>query len=335
MNKLFELTSNASKAIVEERDKKSDLARLSQIRSREYIRNIILAAVALNVLFATIMTYLLITKTLRRLNVLMVNNQRLSTNQPLQPPLDGHDEIGEIDATFHSMAKNLSAAKEKERAFIAMLSHDLRSPITGVKLLLEMMELGVYGELNERGQTALNVSDRAIKRSLQMIDDFLLLERNESIDTPLKKESHDLAESLNESISFVQNQADRREVTVKRDFESCHCFYDEAGIIRVATNLLTNAVKFSPPKSTVTVSLQMNDDNVCISVLDEGIGIPPEKQAVIFDRYQQLNNPDSPKHEGFGLGLPICKSIVNAHGGEIGVRNNLEAGSVFWFTLPK
>ncbi len=91
MNKLFELTSNASKAIVEEREQKSELARLSQIQSRERIRNIILGAVVLNIFFACVMTYLLITKTLRILNVLMINNQKLSQNLPLEPRLEGHD----------------------------------------------------------------------------------------------------------------------------------------------------------------------------------------------------------------------------------------------------
>lgn len=334
MNKLFELTSNASKAIVEEREQKSELARLSQIQSRERIRNIILGAVVLNIFFACVMTYLLITKTLRRLNVLMINNQKLSQNLPLEPRLEGHDEIGEIDATFHSMAESLAAAKEKERAFVAMLSHDLRSPITGVKLLLEMMEIGVYGEFNERGQAALSVSEKAIKRSLQMIDDFLVLERSESTDIPLTLEVHDLAETLNEVISLVSNLAEQKSVSIKSEFESLELLYDEAGIVRVATNLITNAIKFSPPQGTVTVLLEAGEMCVRIIVADEGDGIPLEKRALVFDRYQQLQTSDTPKHEGFGLGLPICKTIVSAHGGEIGIESEVEHGSRFWFTIP-
>ncbi len=102
--------------------------------------------------------------------------------------------------------------------------------------------------------------------------------------------------------------------------------------MQVTTNILTNAVKFSPNKSTVTVSLTRLDDTCKVTIKDEGVGIDSDELKFVFDRFRQVGSTDGRK-QGFGLGLSICKSIGEAHEGEIGVESEEGKGSTFWFIL--
>jgi signal transduction histidine kinase len=105
-------------------------------------------------------------------------------------------------------------------------------------------------------------------------------------------------------------------------------------IIQTFTNLLSNAIKFSPLGSTVLLTAELADENVLFQVRDQGIGIPEDKLELIFDRFQQVDSSISRSQGGTGLGLTICREIVQQHGGRIWVESQLEQGSTFYFTLP-
>ena len=351
INKLFALTETAGSTLVQNKLQSSRDARLAQVKSRKNVSNVIICGVIFNLLLAGALAFLMITQTLKRLNVLMINNQRLAYGQPLAPPLGGGDEIGTIDATFHSMAETLHEAKQREHAFVSMLSHDLRSPITGVKLMLELVEDGVYGELNERGREMVSVSEKAIGRSLQMISDFLEIERMETGELRLALKLHNLFDTISDAVALVSPHADEKSIridverhvqenSIAIDEVKRHAafVYDEARVFRVLTNLLSNAIKFSAKGSRILVSVDENENGIKVTVLDEGTGIPEDKIATVFDRYKQVDRGEGTQSQGFGLGLSVCKAIVEAHGGAIGVDSqvgSVSSGSAFWFTLPR
>lgn len=335
INKLFALTETAGSTLVQNKLQSSRDARLAQVQSRKNVSNVIICGVIFNLLLAGALAFLMITQTLKRLNVLMINNQRLAYGQPLAAPLGGGDEIGTIDATFHSMAETLHEAKQREHAFVSMLSHDLRSPITGVKLMLELVEDGVYGELNERGREMVSVSEKAIGRSLQMISDFLEIERMEAGELKLTLKPHDLFDTISDAVVLVSPQAEEKSIAIDLIERHAEFVYDDARVFRVLTNFLSNAIKFSASGTTVSVSLDEKESDVKVTVSDEGPGIPEDKLAAVFDRYKQVDRGETTQTQGFGLGLPVCKAIVEAHGGAIGVESRVGSGSAFWFTLPR
>ncbi len=114
----------------------------------------------------------------------------------------------------------------------------------------------------------------------------------------------------------------------------CDVFADEGRIVQVLVNLLSNAIKYSPEGSVVTLRTRTNQTHVEVSIIDQGRGVPPEYQEIIFERFQQVQESDGRRGAGTGLGLAICKTLIEQHSGRIGVVSEPGKGSRFWFTLP-
>ncbi|MEB3337180.1 MAG: ATP-binding protein, partial [Leptolyngbyaceae bacterium] len=132
----------------------------------------------------------------------------------------------------------------------------------------------------------------------------------------------------------MQAIADQAEITLTLPSVSIQVWADPDAMIQTLTNLISNAIKFSPPQTMITLNAQPYADYVLLSVADQGRGIPPDKLASIFGRFQQVDASDSRQKGGTGLGLSICRSIVQQHGGKIWVESTLGEGSIFYLTLP-
>ncbi len=227
------------------------------------------------------------------------------------------------------------AVETMKKEFISIVSHELRTPLTSIRGSLGLLAAGVFKNKPDAAQQMLDIATRDTERLVRLVNDILDLERLESQKVNLVKQWCDAATLLEQSVKTVQALAAEGNITLSVESASIQIWADGDRIIQTLVNLVSNAIKFSPPESTVTLSVQDQADRVLFQVKDQGRGIPADKLDTIFGRFQQVDASDSRQKGGTGLGLAICKSIVQQHGGKIWVESVVGEGSSFYFTLPK
>ena len=245
----------------------------------------------------------------------------------------------EPDRALFCVVRDITQRKEVERlkrAFLEMVSHDLRSPLTSIQASVDMVSAGMYGELPERSKQALSQVNSNVGRLIALVNGLLSLEKMESGHMQLDCEMIPASTIVDPSVHSIQGMAQKRRVELAVVNEKDPQFYgDQDRLVQVLVNLLSNAIKFSPDKTTITIAVVEHDDSVEIQVNDQGQGIPEDKRETVFERFKQIDRTDETKKGGIGLGLPICKAIVEQHGGSIGVATADGGGCRIWFRLPK
>lgn len=246
----------------------------------------------------------------------------------------------ERQQAWFAVAQNVSATKQIERArsqFLSMISHDVRSPLLSVLMGIQAIADGHYGETTSATNDAARRAERNVYRVIDLVGEIIDIESCTSGAPELVIEKCNLGDIVPMAIEQVRDMADHLQVTISNAVEFTILECDTKRIVRVLVNLLSNAVKYAGQNSCVEVSTTTMFGFVKINVKDNGPGIPENLHMAVFDQYfhaavQPANStailPSS------GLGLPICKVYVEAHGGEIGVASTPGQGSTFWFTLP-
>lgn len=236
------------------------------------------------------------------------------------------------------VAHDVSEARRVEQAkrdFVNMVSHDIRTPLSGMAIFLEMIPMGIYGEMNDPGKSRANALAGALNRIVSMVNDLLDIEKMQSGQFQIFKTEVDAASLVKSSIEMVQGFAEQQQITLRGESAiEGNVACDEARIIQVLQNLMSNAVKFSEPGKTVTLRAERHQNETRFEVIDQGKGIAKEYIPTLFDRFTQAKNDGSKRQAGFGLGLAICKDIIERHGGQIGVTSEVGKGSTFWLTIP-
>ena len=238
--------------------------------------------------------------------------------------------------SYFCIARDITRQKELETAkqnFIAMVSHDLRSPLTALRNTFHLLETGTYGELDERGFEKVQASDKSVERLISLINNLLDIEAMEAGQLTLSPKEFPIMDAIELSINSIRPLAERKNIDL--DFEPLELVVlaDADRTVQLIVNLLDNAVKFSKTNSQILVSLIDKGTSAEVRVQDMGPGLTSQQKSIVFERFKILSNSNDTK--GSGLGLAICKSIVDAHQGEIGVDSELGKGSTFWFRLPK
>lgn len=227
--------------------------------------------------------------------------------------------------------------ERKKQEFVAMVSHDLRTPLTSIMLFLESMTDGTNGKLSRTMEDRVKALTRTTKGLVGMVNDLLDLDKLEAGEVQIKLEQTLVEDLIDEAIEQVREfAADNKCEIVSNCPDGLKTVCDFDKIVRVIVNLLSNAVKFSDSNTTVSISAFDKEDGVEIAVSDSGRGIPEDEIDSIFERWKQIDTEfDTKKKRGSGLGLPICKNIVAMHHGSIGVESQIGNGSKFFFKLPK
>ncbi|MBX9690521.1 MAG: cell wall metabolism sensor histidine kinase WalK [Candidatus Obscuribacterales bacterium] len=239
---------------------------------------------------------------------------------------------------YFCVAHDITERKQIERMkreFVAMVSHDLRTPLTSIQGFLSLLEAGAFGDLSQSGMENLSIADSSISRLIKLINDLLDAERLESGKLELNLSEVSSADILREAANAVETFAQQQGLKLLVENSAIKLKADADRLIQVLINLLSNAVKFSPEGGQITVSARVVEDFVEFSVKDEGRGIPAEDLDAVFERFKQVKKTDAKIKRGTGLGLAICKAIVEKHQGSIGVLSEEGKGSRFWFRIPK
>lgn len=242
-----------------------------------------------------------------------------------------------VDQVLFCVVHDISERKELEQLrqhFMAMVSHDLRTPLNSVKNFLGMLNTPIYGTLSEKGGVRKQAVEYEIDRLNRLIDDLLDLEKLEAGKMELELKPVRVGSIITLALEAVRGVAEKKNIEIEIPKDENEVNMDGERIIQVLVNLLSNAVKFSPEGSVVTVSSELTDTALKVSVKDRGSGLPEGAEKTLFSRFKQfVKGPDAPK--GSGLGLAICKEIVASHNGTIGVESEQGKGSTFWFTIPR
>jgi PAS domain S-box-containing protein len=246
-----------------------------------------------------------------------------------QGEVTGSMSIGE-DITERSALERMKAE------FISVVSHELRTPITSIQGALNLLSEGIVPVDSARGHEVLCIAADGADRLVNIVNDILDLERLESGRITLKIAPCQAAGLMVKATDLMKVLADRAEVTLNTTPQPYGLMGDGDRLIQVMTNLLSNAIKFSPKGSTVWLGVEHDKTSEILRfwVQDEGRGIPPEQLERIFERFHQVNASDARQKGGTGLGLPICRSIIEQHGGTIWAESAVGQGSRFCFTVP-
>jgi len=220
------------------------------------------------------------------------------------------------------------------RDFISNISHELRTPLASLKILADTLREGALEE-PDMAAHFLDRIDRELDALVQLVEELLELSRIESGQVPLHIEPVPLQEVLIPPVERLRPQVERAGLTLTVDIPhpGVRVLADVERLPRVVTNLVHNAIKFTPPGGRITISARETGGEVVIAVQDTGVGIPKDSLPRIFERFYKIDR--ARRGGGTGLGLSIARHLVQAHGGRIWVESEEGRGSTFYFALPR
>ena len=224
--------------------------------------------------------------------------------------------------------------EQLKNEFISVVSHELRTPLTSIRGSLGLLAGGALGPMPDKAQRMLEIAATNTDRLVRLINDVLDIEKIRSGTVQLERQTCQADELVQHSVDEMRSLASSSQIELRSDIEPVGVCADPDRIVQTLTNLISNAVKFSPPGSTVHIGLQRQGHQAVFTVTDQGRGIPADKIETIFDRFQQVDASDARQQGGTGLGLAICRTLVDQHGGRIWADSALGQGSRFSFTLP-
>ncbi len=231
---------------------------------------------------------------------------------------------------------DITPFKEMDRLkseLIATVSHDLKQPLSVMNGYIELLQM--QNAIQPHGMHSVQMVRRSIQNMRQLIDDLLDLAKIES-GVQLNLQPIQVHSIVNDCIDSLRPAAQNKSMTITTETNSSLPLVraDHMRLRQILINLISNAVKYTPPEGAVRVRAEPRGNTLRVFVQDNGLGISPEDQVHIFDRFYRVRRPETDSIEGTGLGLAIVKSLVEAHGGQIGLESHLGEGSTFYITLP-
>jgi signal transduction histidine kinase len=286
-------------------------------------------------LFAAVTITRMLSAPLRRLSGATAAVADGNFMAPPDLPYDRNDEIGELSRSFGSMTERLAELDQLKAEFISLASHELKTPINVVGGYVELLEEGLYGEVNTKQREVLDLILAQTENLTRLVNQLLDLGRFESGSFQIQFRHVDLTELLDRLRRTFQALADQKRIEFAVDIATplppLQADPDRLEH-EVFGNLLSNAFTFTPAGGKVRLTARGSDGMVEIAVEDTGRGIPPDELANVFEKYYQVG--EEARDQGSGLGLAIARQIVRAHNGDIGVDSELGRGTRFWIHLP-
>ena len=242
-------------------------------------------------------------------------------------------EIKQIFCVAHDVTERKKIERLKAK-LVEMISHDLRSPMSALQITLNIISSGSLGDVSEAIKTRITRAELSVTTMVDMLDDFLELEKLDTSMFELDWKEINSQEVLKTASGLIVELASKKKIEIVTQSEEFTLVADKPRLVRVLTNLMSNSIKFSPESSTITVSVTKQNRNAIFEVKDQGPGIAKEDQATIFERFTQTDIGKTQGKGGVGLGLSVCKAIVDAHGGTIRVESEEGKGCRFIASVP-
>lgn len=291
---------------------------------------------------AMVLGYFLSSTVTERINQLKNAAEELADgNLKTRVAVNGRDEVASLAETFNQMAEQLQAADQRQRELeslrrdlIAWVSHDLQTPLTSMRAILEALSDGVV-EDPETVKRYLLTAQRDVRSLSSLIDDLFHLAQLDAGGLPLHRADASLSDLVSDTLESFTELAKQQQITLEGNVESNvdPVHMDTQAIGRVLNNLIGNALRHTPAQGRVSVWVRRRQ-NVEVTVSDTGEGIRAEDIPHVFERFYRGEKSRSRATGGAGLGLAIARGIVQAHGGEINVESEMGKGAQFTFRLP-
>jgi signal transduction histidine kinase len=246
-----------------------------------------------------------------------------------------NEQLEEANRELNEANAKLRELAEMKEEFLALTTHDLRSPLTVISGVISFFTSGRLGKLSPEQQNMVAMMERNAQSLIELVNDLLDASKLESGTLRLDVTSIDLGALVDEIRETMEPLAREKGITVEEVIEPGlpPIEADRAKLRRIIVNLLSNALKFTGKGGSVMLRAETNGEDIRISVSDTGVGIAPEDVERLFDKYEQARSRATRGEKGTGLGLYITKQLVELHGGEIKVESELGRGSTFSFTL--
>jgi two-component system, OmpR family, sensor histidine kinase VicK len=249
-------------------------------------------------------------------------------------PLFEDGQLAGMVVAFQDVSERRRLEKMKDE-FISTVSHELRTPLTSLRASLGLISAGALDRRPEKQRQMVEMAIGNCDRLVRLVNDILDFDKIESGRLPLTRVPVQAAELLRRAADVAHSVATAVHITFHVDAGPEAVLADPERALQVLNELVTNAIKFSPPETVIRLATQLaGEGEVCFVIEDQGRGIAPEKLDHIFNRFQQGDASDSRALGGTGLGLALCRSIVEQHGGRIWAESTPGEGSRFLFTLP-
>jgi two-component system, sensor histidine kinase and response regulator len=263
----------------------------------------------------------------------------------LPKPFRPKEVTARIRAHLHSrllveqqkqLVDQLSKANAAKNKFLGMAAHDLRNPLASIRGLAEFLRDGAVGPLTPDQLDLVTTIHGASQSMLEMVNELLDLATIEAGELKLRQERKNIASLIEKSVSLSNNEAikKRTKIIFVNDGDGLFVNIDPAKMRQVIDNLISNAVKYSPPGAMITVELHSGEEDCGFSVKDQGPGIPESERDKLFKDFSKLSTKPTAGEKSTGLGLAICHKIVTAHRGSITAENLPGGGCEFRVTLP-
>jgi PAS domain S-box-containing protein len=247
------------------------------------------------------------------------------------------DDDGKMESVF-SLALDVTHRYQVERMkneFIAVVSHELRTPLTSIYGSLKLLDSGILKREPVKEKRLLTIAVESTDRLMRLVNDILDIERIESGTVQMIKSVCNVADLMAKVVDQIEPLIEEAGIKLSVSNAGGNVWVDIDRMIQTFTNLISNAIKFSPKGSTIWFTASKQSGQMLFQVRDQGRGIPPDKLNIIFERFQQVDASDARSGEGTGLGLAISRSIIEQHGGHLWVESVLGEGSTFSCVLAR
>jgi signal transduction histidine kinase len=247
-------------------------------------------------------------------------------------PTKRKDEIGILSASFNEMASRLGKLDQMRQEFVANVSHEIQSPLTSITGFTKALKQKQMSE--ESRKRYLDIIEQESERLSRLGRNLLHLSHLQHDQHQLMLSSYRLDEQLRSVIIGLEPQWSQKELVIDIQLEPIKVEADEDQLKQVWTNLITNSIKFTPNQGKIMIHAYRENKVITVSIIDNGIGIPPEERKDIFNPFHKVDKSRNPQVNGNGLGLSIVKQIVDLHNGRVEVTDGPEGGAAFIVTLP-
>jgi signal transduction histidine kinase len=325
---------NETTSIAEEQKAKQQQNARRDEKFHQLVGMTLMFGIGLNIIISLLMVHIFSRRITSRLAIVSDNCRRFVARTTLHKPVGGYDEIADLDLHIHDMEKTVRAAEQRRDEYVQMVNHDLRSPLTAIQTILAGTMKGLYGELTEKGKTRIEDAKLDANRLLELINEAMEVDRIDSGQFQLNRAPLDLTNLISDVTTSLNPLMEQKHMSFVMEPLDVEVNADRARLFRVLANIIDNAIKYSPDSSTIRVVLKQSKNEVMVEVADQGPGISASETEKMFKAYERGEHGSAKNPGGKGLGLAVCKKIVEAHGGRIGAQKGLRKGAIIWFTIP-